>query len=136
MAESGQIEISTTQVYHPILSLLCDSDIASVSHQQLPLPPRFCYPEDACLHLRMARVCVKKTFGVAPVGLWPSEGSVSDHALELAAAAGFEWAATDNGVLDRTLRRPATPEVTYRPYRWAQREREISMIFRDHVLRD
>ncbi len=84
----------------------------------------------------MARDYVQKTFGVAPVGLWPSEGSVSDHVLELAAAAGFEWAATDNGVLDRTLRRAATPEVTYRPYRWAQRDREISMIFRDHVLSD
>jgi len=136
LAESGQIEISTTPFYHPILPLLCDSDIASVSHPHVPLPPRFCYPEDARLQLEMARDYVKKTFGVAPVGLWPSEGSVSDHALELAAAAGFEWAATDNGVLDRTLRRTATPEVTYRPYRWSQRDREINMIFRDHVLSD
>jgi alpha-amylase/alpha-mannosidase (GH57 family) len=136
LAASGQIEISTTPFYHPILPLLCDSDIASVAHPHVPLPPRFCYPEDARLQLEMARDYVKKTFGVAPVGLWPSEGSVSDHALELAAAAGFEWAATDNGVLDRTLRRAATSEVTYRPYRWSQRDRQINMIFRDHVLSD
>ena len=136
LAASGQIEISTTPFYHPILPLLCDSDIASVAHPHVPLPPRFCYPEDARLQLEMARDYVKKTFGVAPVGLWPSEGSVSDHALELAAAAGFEWAATDNGVLDRTLRRAATPELTYRPYRWSQRDRQINMIFRDHVLSD
>ena len=136
LAESGQIEISTTPFYHPIMPLLCDSDIASVSHPYVPLPPRFCYPEDARLQLQMARDYVKKTFGVAPVGLWPSEGSVSDHVLELAASVGFEWAATDNGVLDRTLRRAATPEVTYRPYRWAQRDSRISMIFRDHVLSD
>ena len=84
----------------------------------------------------MAREYVKKTFGVAPVGLWPSEGSVSDHVLELAVATGFQWAATDNGVLDRTLRRAATPDVTYRPYRWSQRDRQICMIFRDHVLSD
>ena len=32
LAASGQIEISTTPFYHPILPLLCDSDIASVSH--------------------------------------------------------------------------------------------------------
>jgi alpha-amylase/alpha-mannosidase (GH57 family) len=136
LAESGQIEISTTPFYHPILPLLCDSDIASVSHPHVPLPPRFCYPEDARLQLEMARDYVQKTFGVAPVGLWPSEGSVSDHVLELAASVGFEWAATDNGVLDRTLRRAATPEVTYRPYRWSQRDRQINMIFRDHVLSD
>jgi alpha-amylase/alpha-mannosidase (GH57 family) len=136
LAESGQIEISTTPFYHPIMPLLCDSDIASIAHPHVPLPPRFCYPEDARLQLQLARDYVTKTFGVAPVGLWPSEGSVSDHVLELAASVGFEWAATDNGVLDRTLRRPATPEVTYRPYRWAQRDRDIGMIFRDHVLSD
>ena len=55
LAESGQIEISTTPFYHPILPLLCDSDIASVSHPHVPLPPRFCYPEDARLQLEMAR---------------------------------------------------------------------------------
>jgi alpha-amylase/alpha-mannosidase (GH57 family) len=136
LAASGQIEISTTPFYHPILPLLCDSDIASVSHPHVPLPPRFCHPEDAKLQLEMARDYVKQTFGIAPVGLWPSEGSVSDHVLELAAAAGFEWAATDNGVLDRTLRRAATPDVTYRPYLWSQRDRQIRMIFRDHVLSD
>lgn len=136
LAESGQIEISTTPFYHPILPLLCDSEIASVAHPYVPLPPRFCYPDDARTQLEMARDYVKKTFGVAPVGLWPSEGSVSDHVLELAAAVGFEWAATDNGVLDRTLRRAATPDVTYRPYLWSQRDRHIRMIFRDHVLSD
>jgi alpha-amylase/alpha-mannosidase (GH57 family) len=136
LAESGQIEISTTPFYHPILPLLCDSDIASVSHPHVPLPPRFSHPEDAQLQLERARDYVKKTFGMTPVGLWPSEGSVSDHVLELAAAAGFEWTATDNGVLDRTLRRAATPEITYRPYRWSQRDSQIRMIFRDHVLSD
>ncbi|HEX4275568.1 MAG TPA: glycoside hydrolase family 57 protein [Bryobacteraceae bacterium] len=136
LAQSGQIEISTTPFYHPILPLLCDSDIASVAHPHVPLPPRFCFAEDARLQLEMARDYIEKTFGVAPAGLWPSEGSVSDHVLELAAATGFQWAATDNGVLDRTLRRAATPEITYRPYRWSQREREIRMIFRDHVLSD
>ena len=136
LAEAGQIEISTTPFYHPILPLLCDSDIASVSHPHIPLPPRFSYPQDARLQLDMARDYIKKTFGVAPVGMWPSEGSVSDHVLEIAASAGFEWAATDNGVLDRTLRRPATPEITYRPYLWSQRGKEIQMIFRDHLLSD
>src|SRR5262249_37785352 len=116
--------------------LICDTDIASVSHPNVPLPPRFSYPDDARLQLEMARDYIKKTFGVAPVGLWPSEGSVSDHVLEIAASVGFEWAATDNGVLDRTLRRAATPDITYRPYRWSQRGKQMRMIFRDHMLSD
>ncbi len=136
MAATGQIEISTTPFYHPILPLLCDSDIASVSHPGVPLPPRFRYPEDAKLQLDRAYSYVEKTFGVAPAGLWPSEGSVSDEALSLAADAGFRWAATDNGVLARTLNRDAGADVTYRPYRWKRQGRELGMIFRDHLLSD
>ena len=44
LAATGQIEISTTPYYHPILPLLCDSNIAAVSHPNVPLPPRFRYP--------------------------------------------------------------------------------------------
>jgi alpha-amylase/alpha-mannosidase (GH57 family) len=136
LAESGQIEISTTPFYHPILPLVCDSDIARVAQPHVPLPPRFCYPEDAHLQLQMARDYVKNTFGVAPVGLWPSEGSVSDQALSLAASVGFEWAATDNGVLARTLDGPSPAEVTYRPYEWQQDGQKMKMIFRDHLMSD
>src|SRR5208283_1441697 len=93
-AASGQIEISTTPYYHPILPLLCDSNIASVAHPGVPLPPRFCYPQDARLQLAMARQYCQKQFGVRPVGLWPSEGSVSDEVFTIAAEVGFEWAAT------------------------------------------
>jgi hypothetical protein len=84
----------------------------------------------------MSRDYIQKTFGVAPIGLWPSEGSVSDHVLDLAASLGFQWAATDNGVLERTLRRPATPDVAYRPWIWSQHDRSMRMIFRDHQLSD
>ena len=116
LAASGQIEISTTPFYHPILPLICDSDIAQVSHPHVPLPSRFHYPGDARLQLQRARDYIETTFGVAPVGLWPSEGSVSDEALGIAADVGFEWAATDNGVLERTLNQGASPDVTYKPY--------------------
>ena len=37
-AARGQIEISTTPYYHPILPLLCDTDIARVSNPHTPLP--------------------------------------------------------------------------------------------------
>src|SRR6202163_241865 len=117
----GQIEISTTPFYHPILPLICDSDLGAMSHPGLQLPSRFAYPDDAREQLDRARVYIQDKLGVAPVGLWPSEGSVSDAALALAAQAGFTWAASDNGVLARTLSRDAGPEVSYRPYVWRQK---------------
>src|SRR5712664_4827539 len=45
LAETGQIEISTTPYYHPILPLVCDSDIARASHPGVALPSRFRYPQ-------------------------------------------------------------------------------------------
>jgi alpha-amylase/alpha-mannosidase (GH57 family) len=135
-AARGQIEISTTPFYHPILPLICDSNIAAESHPGIRLPGRFSYPEDARYQLRAAREYVRQHLGSTPVGLWPSEGSVSDEALRIASESGFEWIASDNGVLARTLNRDAGPSVTYRPYRWIQNGREISAIFRDHHLSD
>ena len=135
-AQSGQIEISTTPFYHPILPLLCDTDIAGVSHAGVALPSRFRYPEDARRQLEMSREFCSSLFGVAPRGLWPSEGSVSDEALSLAAATGYEWAATDSGVLDRTIGHAASIDELYRPYLWRRDGRSVRMIFRDHFLSD
>ncbi len=135
-AAKGQIEISTTPYYHPILPLLCDSNIASVAHPGVPLPTRFRYPEDARRQLERSRAYTAAKTGAVPCGLWPSEGSVSDEALALAADCGFTWAATDNGVLGRTLGQHAGPDITYRPYVWRQGGREMRMIFRDHELSD
>jgi alpha-amylase/alpha-mannosidase (GH57 family) len=135
-AARGHIEISTTPFYHPILPLLCDSNEAVWSHPGVPLPSRFQYPQDAREQLDRARAYMEDKLGVAPIGLWPSEGSVSDQALALAYEAGFTWAASDNGVLGRTLNRDPGAEVTYKPYVWSQNGCEMRMIFRDHYLSD
>ena len=136
-AQRGQIEVSTTPFYHPIMPLLCDSNIAGVSHPYVPLPSRFRYPDDARHQLERSRDYMTREFGgQAPAGLWPSEGSVSDEVFAIAAETGFRWAATDNGVLARTLEQHATPYLTYRPYEWQQGGNSMKVIFRDHELSD
>ena len=90
-AARGQIEISTTPYYHPILPLLCDSDIARVANPHTPLPsPLFVTRRMRESSLRRARQFHERCFGKPPAGLWPSEGSVSDQALEIAAELGFQ----------------------------------------------
>ena len=79
---------------------------------------------------------MRRTLGTEPVGLWPSEGSVSNEVLALASEQGFQWAATDNGVLGRTLEREPGVDVTYQPYEWQREGRRIKMLFRDHYLSD
>ncbi len=135
-SKTGQIEISATPFYHPILPLVCDTNVAEIAHPYVPLPPRFRYPGDARIQLERSRDYMTREFGHAPVGLWPSEGSVSDEALHLAAETGFKWFATDNGVLARTVNQAATPDVTYRPYLWKQDGHEMHGLFRDHTLSD
>jgi alpha-amylase/alpha-mannosidase (GH57 family) len=145
-AQRGQIEISTTPFYHPILPLLCDSDIARVANPGTPLPRRaFRQPDDAREQLRRARDYHERVFGSKPVGLWPSEGSVSDQALALAIDEGFQWFGTDEGVLGRTLNvgffrdtsgLPANAERLYKPYNVEIAGKGINGLFRDHHLSD
>jgi alpha-amylase/alpha-mannosidase (GH57 family) len=135
-AASGQIEISTTPYYHPILPLICDSDIATVSHPGVTLPPRFRYPDDARRQLELARKYITEHFGTPPAGLWPSEGSVSDEVFAIASETGFSWAATDSGVLARTLNQAIGVDRLYQPFEWRQQGRNLGVIFRDHLLSD
>src|SRR5262249_46844286 len=103
-AARGQIEISASPFYHPILPLLCDTDIYLRTHPDARRPRRrFARPEDASEQLTRASKYHQQVFGRAPVGLWPSEGSVSEAVVPLAAAAGFTWMATDELILARTL---------------------------------
>lgn len=145
-SERRQIEISTSPFYHPILPLLCDTNIALESHPGVSLPlRRFAHPEDAEGQLRAAVQLHERVFGCKPRGLWPSEGSVSDEVLRLAAAGGFSWTATDEGVLARSLQMGfhRQPDGTvwggnelYRPHRFEAEEKSISLFFRDHQLSD
>ena len=135
-AARRQIEVSTTPFYHPILPLICDTQTADIAHPYVPLPQRFRYPQDARVQLERARKYMDDRIGLHPNGLWPSEGSVSDEAMHLAAEAGFRWFATDNGVLGRTLHKDAGPEVTYKPYLWKQGDHQLHCLFRDHYLSD
>ena len=145
-AARGQIELSTTPFYHPILPLLCDSDIARVANPSTPLPRRaYRHPEDAREQLRRARQYHERMFGAPPAGLWPSEGSVSDQTLAIAAEEGFQWFGTDEGVLGRTLNvgffrdasgLPANAERLYKPWKIQVGERNIIGFFRDHHISD
>jgi alpha-amylase/alpha-mannosidase (GH57 family) len=145
-AARGQIEISTTPYYHPILPLLCDTDIARVSNPHTPLPqPPFRYPQDAREQLVRARAFHERVFGTPPAGLWPSEGSVSDQALEIAAELGFRWFATDEGVLGRTRTigfwrdasgYPENGPDLYTPWKFQRDKREMHGFFRDHYISD
>jgi alpha-amylase/alpha-mannosidase (GH57 family) len=141
----GQVELSTSPFYHPILPLLCDTDTYLRTHPQSRMPrERFRHPEDAQEQLNRAVALHQRLFGERPEGVWPSEGSVSDEMVPLVAQAGFQWMATDEGILSRTLGHGFTrgadglvdrPELLYRAYRVGG-SAGVACGFRDHALSD
>jgi alpha-amylase/alpha-mannosidase (GH57 family) len=135
-AKREQVELSVTPFYHPILPLLCDSNIASISHPNIVLPRQFRHPEDARYQIETALEFAEQRLGARPAGMWPSEGSVSDEVFTIASECGVRWMATDNGVLGATLGRTAGVEETYRPWVWTQGGHSMQLIFRDHFLSD
>ena len=141
-AENGQIELSTTPYYHPILPLLYDTGLAAVSQPHDPLPEmRFSHPEDARLQIERAVARHEFYFGCRPQGMWPSEGAVCQELIPLFAAAGLKWIATDEGILVRSRgKEQDTGEQNAHFQAW-QAEGEggdgkVEIIFRDHRLSD
>ncbi|MBE0427169.1 MAG: glycoside hydrolase family 57 [Nitrospirae bacterium] len=141
IAEKGQIELSVSPYYHPILPLLCDTNIAKVSMPDIKLPQkRFSYPEDAETQIKMGLDYFEKIFGYRPVGMWPSEGSVSEDVLRIVSKEGIKWVGTDEDVLSvssgeqirDSSRDIIEPSVLYKPYIFEN----VSIIFRDHILSD
>jgi len=140
----GQIEVSTSPFYHPILPLLCDTDIYAQMHPGIVVPG-FRHPEDARTQLARAVSCHEQFFQRRPAGVWPPEGSVSEAMVSLVADAGFQWMATDEVILGRSRGMSFTrdgagnveqPEALYRPYRLRIAGRDIRCLFRDHVISD
>jgi len=101
LQERGQIEVSTTPFYHPILPLLVDTDRATIDRPGTTHPRRFAHPEDAEAQVRLAVECYQRCFGRPPRGMWPAEGAVSQFVVPSFARHKVHWIATDQGVLTR-----------------------------------
>ena len=103
LADRGQIEISTTPFFHPIMPLVYNTEFARRCMPGRELPPTFSHPEDVRAHLAMARDFHAQIFGAPPHGIWPSEGSVCPELIPILQELGFEWFATDEENLWRSL---------------------------------
>ena len=140
LAERGQVEITCSPFYHPILPLIVDSDSARRAMPAASLPPRFSHPQDAREQVLRGIERARVEFGQAPHGMWPSEGSVSPEVIDLLAACGVRWCATDQGILERSELElgSALPDgypAHYHPY-LAGADHAVTVLFRDRELSD
>lgn len=137
LAGTGQIELSVTPFYHPILPLLCNSYAVLEAMPNADLPSRrINWREDAGTQISRAVEFFRNTFGAEPKGMWPSEGSVSTEAMELIRENGLSWAASDEEILRRTLGADPHPLAHCFPWRLKTPAGPIDMIFRDREMSD
>jgi alpha-amylase/alpha-mannosidase (GH57 family) len=143
LQQKGQIEITVTPYYHPIIPLLIDTNSAKDALPSIRLPQnRFRHPEDAAYQVNEAVKYMTEKFGSAPSGMWPSEGSVSEDIIPLACKAGIKWIATDEEVLFKSLgredvrSRALSSRELFSPYQLRRDNCLLNIIFRDHNLSD
>jgi alpha-amylase/alpha-mannosidase (GH57 family) len=136
LADRGQVELTTTPFYHPILPLLFDKRLARQAMPDVHLPRRLeGYAEDAAQHIRRAVEFHEKHFGHKPRGMWPSEGSVCQAMIpavdeEILSRSTDGWVGRDGNGLVRN------PEKLYRPWRVEEKGKSLQVIFRDHAMSD
>ncbi|MDR4517124.1 MAG: glycoside hydrolase family 57 protein [Nitrosomonas sp.] len=145
LAETGQIELSTTPHFHPLSPLLMDFSSArdSIPDALLPVTPQYSGGRSrVAFHLASAIDSHQKRFATKPTGIWPAEGAVSSTLVQILAESGCQWCASGEGVLANSLRmsHPDTPlpdrnRYLYRPYQIQEIE-NVSCFFRDDQLSD
>ena len=134
LLKEGKIEISISPYFHPVLPLIIDSDIGRVALPDKPFPPKFSYPKHAKTHILEGIKLFEEVFGEKPVGMWPSEGSVSEDSLNLISECGFKWIATDEGILKKSgFENKHRFDFLYKPYKFRDK---ILCFFRDRELSD
>ncbi len=146
LQEKGQIEVTTTPYAHPILPLIYNANLALVGNPDALMPLPFAYPEDAVAHLQRSVEIYEAHFGRKPRGLWPGEGAVAQEIVPLVAEAGYQWMATGEPVLARSLgigdftRDPQETvqeaDALYRPYYVEAEGQRVAVFFRDWTLSD
>jgi alpha-amylase/alpha-mannosidase (GH57 family) len=142
MNMAGRIEVTASPFYHPIMPLVYNTDFTRRCMPGTPLPTTFAFPEDVREHLERAAKFHEEVFGKRPTGLWPSEGSVCPELAPLVRAAGFEWMATDEEILFKSLQMMrgnhtgVQHEDLFRGYRLVHGDADVGMCFRDRGLSD
>jgi alpha-amylase/alpha-mannosidase (GH57 family) len=117
LAGNGKVELSVSPWGHPILPLLFEFADAREADPEIELPTTPRYPggaDRARWHLARAVQAFSRSFGVRPQGCWPPEGAASTASMNLLQSFGFDWVASGESVLRRSLQRAQPGEAPAR----------------------
>jgi len=147
MWKSGQIEVTTTPLAHPILPLIADTSLATVGDPTAILPRnRFRQLPDAVEQVNRGLDVAERLLGRRPVGMWPGEGAVAQLVMKVIEDGGVQWVATGEDVLAKTLDIGSftrdendlvqQADTLYSMYKAQTSGDGVAMFFRDVVLAD
>lgn len=140
LAASGQVELTTTPYYHPIMPLLMMDGWTMEDGIRVN---KDAWPVDVQNHLVTGMNLFESELGFRPVGMWPSEQAVSPAMVQPVSDVGVQWMVSDEDILKQSTdangqlidvedaSNLATPwKVT------GADGGEVSVIFRDRVISD
>ncbi len=136
--DDGVIELSTTPYYHPILPILCDAQVGREANPALPeYDLAFRWPQDAKGQIQRALTAMEEWFGRRPLGIWPSEGSISEEVLAMFEEFGLDWCASDEAVLEKSwLASGHSAQSLQRNQPFHLPDSRLAIFFRNHDLSD
>ena len=140
LAANGQVELTTTPYYHPIMPLLMMDGWTMEDGIRVN---KEAWPEDVQNHLVTGMDLFEAELGFRPTGMWPSEEAVSPAMVEPVTDVGIQWMVTDEEILKQSTdsngqlvdvedaANLATPWMVT-----GDEGGEIAVIFRDRVISD
>jgi hypothetical protein len=122
-AHQGRVELAIAPCYPVLLPVIADSN--GIEQASWQITPPLNYTDDVRNVLaRSIGFCISRT-GVAPKGLVPPAGAVSNKVLDIVSPLGISWsvcgentlvASTDKLILRDAANNVTNPDVLYHPY--------------------
>ena len=140
LAREGQVELTTTPYYHPIMPLLMMDGWTMEDGIRVN---KEAWPEDVQNHLITGMNLFEDQLGFRPTGMWPSEEAVSPAMVEPVSDVGIQWMVTDEEILKKSTdvngefidvddaSNLATPWTVT-----GEDGGEVAVVFRDRVISD
>jgi alpha-amylase/alpha-mannosidase (GH57 family) len=135
LAASGQVELTTTPYYHPIMPLLM---MDGWTFEDGIRVNKDSWPEDVTTHLENGMDLFEQELGFRPVGMWPSEEAVSPAMVQPVSDVGIQWMVSDEEILSSSKDMNGdfvdVEEAENLAIPW--QTGNVSVIFRDRVISD
>ena len=140
LAAAGQVELTTTPYYHPIMPLLM---MDGWTFEDGIRVNKDAWPDDVRTHLTNGMDLFEAELGFRPTGMWPSEQAVSPPMVQPVTDVGIQWMVSDEEILAKSTTLGGgsidVDDATQLATPWiveGDAGGEIAVIFRDRVISD